>query len=208
MSENATYTVGRMARLAGVTVRTLHHYDEIGLVPPTGRAANGYRTYTDVDVARLQRIAETVRKTMEAHQMGIRLTPEELLEVFGEDDPSVHAAEAEQRWGDTEPGHESARRTSGYGTDDWTRIRRESETVEEAFADALSAGEAPDSPPGLAAARAHRDHITRWFYDVSPQLHQGLAQLYVEDARFAAHYDRRAPGLAAFVSAAIHALYR
>ena len=38
MSEQ-TYTVGQVARLAGVTVRTLHHYDEIGLLPPSGRAA-------------------------------------------------------------------------------------------------------------------------------------------------------------------------
>ena len=37
-------------------MRTLHHYDEIGLLPPSGRAANGYRTYTAVDVARLQRV--------------------------------------------------------------------------------------------------------------------------------------------------------
>jgi DNA-binding transcriptional MerR regulator len=51
-----TYTVGQVAGLAGVTVRTLHHYDEIGLLPPSGRAANGYRTYTPVDLARLQRV--------------------------------------------------------------------------------------------------------------------------------------------------------
>jgi DNA-binding transcriptional MerR regulator len=36
-------TVGRVAGLAGVTVRTLHHYDEIGLVRPSARTAAGYR---------------------------------------------------------------------------------------------------------------------------------------------------------------------
>ncbi|MBJ7473104.1 MAG: MerR family transcriptional regulator [Solirubrobacteraceae bacterium] len=49
-------TVGAVARLAGVTVRTLHHYDEIGLLVPSERSAGGYRAYTGADVARLQRI--------------------------------------------------------------------------------------------------------------------------------------------------------
>lgn len=49
-------TVGAVANLAGVTVRTLHHYDEIGLLVPSERTAAGYRTYTGADVARLQRI--------------------------------------------------------------------------------------------------------------------------------------------------------
>ncbi|MFI6027517.1 MerR family transcriptional regulator [Amycolatopsis magusensis] len=48
--------VGRVAELAGVTVRTLHHYDEIGLLIPSGRSAAGYRRYSDADVDRLQRI--------------------------------------------------------------------------------------------------------------------------------------------------------
>jgi MerR family transcriptional regulator, thiopeptide resistance regulator len=50
------YTVGAVARLAGVTVRTLHHYDEIGLLTPVGRTDAGYRRYGDADLDRLQRI--------------------------------------------------------------------------------------------------------------------------------------------------------
>ncbi|MED7924444.1 MerR family transcriptional regulator [Nonomuraea sp. LP-02] len=49
-------SVGQVARLAGVTVRTLHHYDEIGLLTPTERTRAGYRRYTDADLARLQQI--------------------------------------------------------------------------------------------------------------------------------------------------------
>ena len=54
--DERTYPVGRVARMAGVTVRTLHHYDAIGLLRPTGRGANGYRRYSDADLERLQRI--------------------------------------------------------------------------------------------------------------------------------------------------------
>lgn len=50
------FTVGDLARLTGVTVRALHHYDEIGLVRPSERTAAGYRLYTDADVHRLQQV--------------------------------------------------------------------------------------------------------------------------------------------------------
>jgi len=49
-------TVGRVAELAGVTVRTLHHYDEIGLVRPSARTAAGYRAYSARDVERLREV--------------------------------------------------------------------------------------------------------------------------------------------------------
>ncbi|MEU7753492.1 MerR family transcriptional regulator [Micromonospora sp. NPDC049171] len=48
------YTVGQVAKVARVTVRTLHHYDEIGLLSPSGRTPAGYRRYDDADLQRLQ----------------------------------------------------------------------------------------------------------------------------------------------------------
>lgn len=48
--------VGELARSTGLTVRTLHHYDEIGLLKPSGRSEAGYRLYADADVARLHAI--------------------------------------------------------------------------------------------------------------------------------------------------------
>ena len=51
-----TFTVSQVSKLAHVTVRTLHHYDEIGLLVPSQRADNGYRGYTEADLARLQQI--------------------------------------------------------------------------------------------------------------------------------------------------------
>ncbi|MFD5193540.1 MerR family transcriptional regulator [Streptomyces sp. NPDC058357] len=49
-------TVGRVAELAGVSVRTLHHYDEIGLVRPSARTSAGYRAYSPGDVERLREV--------------------------------------------------------------------------------------------------------------------------------------------------------
>ncbi|MGB3771651.1 MAG: MerR family transcriptional regulator [Rhodococcus sp. (in: high G+C Gram-positive bacteria)] len=50
---NEALTVGQVARLANVSVRTLHHYDSIGLSVPSGRSGAGYRTYSAADVERL-----------------------------------------------------------------------------------------------------------------------------------------------------------
>ncbi|MEZ4450329.1 MAG: MerR family transcriptional regulator [Nannocystaceae bacterium] len=50
------HQVKEVARLSGVSVRTLHHYDAIGLLTPSARSAAGYRLYSDDDLGRLQQI--------------------------------------------------------------------------------------------------------------------------------------------------------
>jgi MerR family transcriptional regulator, thiopeptide resistance regulator len=248
IEENA-WSVGEVARLAGVTVRTLHHYDRIGLLHPTVRSAAGYRGYDQADLARLQRIlgyrelgfgldeiagllndpssdpvaqlrrqhglvleqmerlariAAVLEKTMEAHAMGIRLTAEEMLEVFGDHDPTQHAEEAQERWGGTDAYRQSQQRTSSYDKDDWLRIRAEQEAVEARLAASMAAGLPADGPEAMDAAEAHRRQIGN-FYDCSSQLHVGLAEMYLADPRFTAHYEQRAPGLAQYLHDAIRA---
>jgi DNA-binding transcriptional MerR regulator len=55
-SEVGTWKVGELAKQVGLSVRTLHYYDEIGLLPPSRRTDSGHRLYTAGDVVRLQRI--------------------------------------------------------------------------------------------------------------------------------------------------------
>jgi DNA-binding transcriptional MerR regulator len=52
----AAYTVHQLANMAGISVRTLHHYDHIGLLTPSARTAAGYRLYGEEDALRLQQI--------------------------------------------------------------------------------------------------------------------------------------------------------
>ena len=130
------YRVGEVARMSGVSVRTLHHYDDVGLLVPSGRTESGYRLYSAADLERLQqilyyreldfgldgiaemldaagapaeahlrrqhrllrvRLARTqelisaIESEMEARRMGMSLTPEEQLEVFGTDRLGVAA---------------------------------------------------------------------------------------------------------------------
>lgn len=56
VTSSRTYRVAELATLTGVTVRTLHHYDAIGLLVPSGRSRAGYRLYSESDLFRLQQI--------------------------------------------------------------------------------------------------------------------------------------------------------
>jgi DNA-binding transcriptional MerR regulator len=48
------YRIGQLVRMAGVSVRTLHHYDRVGLLRPAGRSEAGYRLYGEAELLRLQ----------------------------------------------------------------------------------------------------------------------------------------------------------
>lgn len=244
------YTVGQVAKLAGVTVRTLHHYDEVALLSPSGRTSAGYRRYDDADLERLQLIryyrelgfpldeiaailddpgadpaahlrrqhelltgqigklqemVAAIELAMEARRMGIQLTPEERFEVFGDFDPDAHAEEAEQRWGGTDAYRESTRRAARYSKEDWLRNKAENEDWGRRVAAIMDSGAPADSPAAMELAEEHRQLISRWFYECSYEIHTGLADMYVADPRFTAYYEKIRPGLAAYLSEAIHA---
>ncbi len=54
--DGPTWKVGQLAQLTGLTVRTLHHYDQVGLLCPSTRTPSGHRLYDEQDVRRLYRI--------------------------------------------------------------------------------------------------------------------------------------------------------
>jgi MerR family transcriptional regulator, thiopeptide resistance regulator len=247
-TETRSLPVGAVARLAGVTVRTLHHYDEIGLFAPSGRSVAGYRRYDDDDLERLQRIlfyrelgfgldeikdvmtdgstdasvhlrrqhamlrdrirrlermAAAVEKALEARTMGINLSPEERLEVFGDFDPDEHAAEVQERWGETDAYRESMRRTRGYTKADWQRIKAEGQAAVDTLVAALRAGKPANSPEAMDGAELHRLQIDRNFYPCSYEMQVGLAEMYLADPRFTATYEKVESGLAQYVHDAI-----
>lgn len=137
--------------------------------------------------------------------MGINLTPEERLEVFGDFDPDAHAAEVEERWGDTDAYRESARRARGYTKADWQAIKAEGQAAVDAVVAAMQAGKPANSPEAMDGAEMHRAQIDRWFYPVSSEMHVGLAEMYLADPRFTATYEKIAPGLAQYLHDAIKA---
>ncbi|WP_329250360.1 MerR family transcriptional regulator [Actinoallomurus sp. NBC_01490] len=242
-------TVGRTAALVGVSVKTLHHWDTVGLVRPSGRSWAGYRLYSGDDVARihrvlvyrklgfslaeigrvlddpdadardhlsrqrsllverisgLQKMVDAVDHMMEALNTGIRLTPEEQREIFGDDWQPAWVEDAEDRWGDTAQWTQYAERVAWMTADDWRDVSAATEALHADLAAARRAGVAPGSDAANALAERHRASIATYF-DCTHSMHVCLGRKYVADPGFAAHYDALAPGLAAWLRDAIFA---
>ena len=219
-----SYSVGQVAELAGVTVRTLHHYGQIGLLEPQDRTGAGYRRYSEDDLDRLRHIlfyrelgfplddiatilndpgagtgahlrrqrelltdrinrlesmVAAVDKELEAHTMGIALTPEEKFE-------------------------QSQQRTSTLTKQQWIEIKEAGDDLNRRLAAAMAGGAAPDSAAAMDLAEEHRRAIET-FYDCSYQMHRGLGDMYLADERFTRTYEQVAPGLAQWLRDAIHA---
>src|SRR3954466_7951411 len=90
-----TYRVGELARVAGVTVRALHHYDSLGLLCPSERTSGGHRLYAARDVERLYRLLAL---------RGLGLPLEEIAPLLDREDGVAdtvrrHLARVEQQLG-------------------------------------------------------------------------------------------------------------
>ena len=131
------------------------------------------------------------------------MKPEEVTSLFEGFDPEEYAEEAKDRWGDTDAYKESARRTKRYGKAEWDAIRRDADAIYARLAELMREGAPADDARVRGVAVAHREHITRWFYPCSREIHRGLAEMYVADPRFTANLDKIAPGFAQFLHDAI-----
>ena len=244
-----TYQVRDVSRIAGVSIRALHYYGEIGLLVPTTRTDAGYRLYTDRDLLRLQQILigrelglqlEDIRHALDDPAFDFRealLAQREQLEQRARETANMIAAvdaalalvtepgrerrmdqlfdgfavsrryeaEARERWGNTYAYKEGARRTKGYRTEEWTRLREEADAIYADAAALMKAGRVAVDENVLHIAERHRLWIDRWFYPCSSEMHQALASMYESDARFAAAIDEHSPGLTTFLVAAIRA---
>jgi len=242
-------TVGQVAEQYGVTVRTLHHYDEIGLLVPSERTSAGYRLYYDKDIARLQHVVvyrrlgfaleeialllddasgdlgehlrrqrdvvmsrldemhelvTAIDRALEKEMSGTKLTKEEQKELFGDGFSDDYAQEAEQRWGESEAWKQSQKRTSTYTKADWAQVKAEMYATNAAFISAMADGEPATSERAMDAAEQHRLHIHHRFYDLTPEFHRGLGDMYLADPRFTKTYEDIRPGMAQYVRDAIH----
>jgi hypothetical protein len=131
------------------------------------------------------------------------MTNEERFEVFGDFDPAKYEDEAKQRWGNTPAYQESKRKTARYSKREWQQIKAEAQALNEEFLGAMASGVKPTDAKAMALAEKHRQHIGKWFYTCGYDIHRGLAEMYVADARFTENIDKAGPGLAAYMREAI-----
>lgn len=240
-------TVGQVAETYGVTVRTLHHYDEVGLLHPSERTHAGYRLYTAGDLQRLstivvyrrldfsleeigelldaegvdvvehlrrQRDAVMARVTqmsalvdaidhrLEAEMNDQPATTEDLKELFGDGYSDEYQAEAQERWGDTDKWQQSQQRQATMTKEDWARIKEQTEAFESDLGAAVRTGTPTDGDEAAVLAERHRASIDQ-HYDCDHAFQVCLAQMYLSDERFTAHYEQIAPGTAQWLHDAI-----
>ena len=86
---SAEWSIQQIAKLAGTTSRTLRHYDDIGLLPPSSIGHNGYRYYDRAALVRLQRI-------LLLRELGLALP--QIAEVLRRETSEAHALEAHLAW--------------------------------------------------------------------------------------------------------------
>ena len=151
---------------------------------------------------RVRALIKSVDRSIAALDGGEDMSNNAMFEGFDESKLSEYREEARRRWGNTPAWEESERRTSGYSKQDWQDIQSESDAINRGLA-ALMEQDPAGAEVQELVGRWHR-FINDRFYGYSPHVFRGLGDMYVEDERFTAHYDRWRPGLAVFLRQAMH----
>ena len=147
-------------------------------------------------IAAYGRMLETIEHLLEDTMApkNEQLSAAEKAEIMGEGFSLAHQQEAQERYGKTDDWAEYQRRTATMNRADWQNGKQQVEEVEHALVEAFNRGVQPGSEEANALAERHRASL--FFFEVTPAKHAILARGYVEDARFKAHYEKLAPGLA------------
>lgn len=236
--------IKEFAALVGVSVRTLHYYDEIGLLAPASvDAQSGYRYYDDASLARMQEILFYRELNFSLKQIAAILASpnydkaqalaaqkellilkrdrlDQLIAAIDSAEKGVidmnafdnsafeakrdaYAAEAKERWVQSDAWKEYEMKTDSYSKETWQALGSAMDEIFAAFAAAMTRGLAPESDDAQALAKRLQDHISANYYTCTSEILAGLGQMYTADTRFRASIDRHAAGTADFVSAAI-----
>ena len=238
------FTVKQLSKLAGVTPRTLHHYDAIGLLKPSRVGDNGYRYYgeesllrlqqilfyrelgiplediknimgrRDFDVmgallshkealkkqaARLNRLINTVDNTILYLKGNKEMSNKQLFEAFSDEQQAEYEKEVMQKY-DPATVQTSVKKWKEYTAMEKQRIGEEGNAVYQVVLAAMPKGAA--SFEAQAAIERWRKHIEYFWIPNEEQL-LGLANLYNEDSRFKANFDKIDPRLAEFMREAV-----
>ena len=158
-------------------------------------------------ISHLQQMLSSIDMVMDIQQSGARISVAEMAEIWGTDWDPVYVEEARAQWGDTPEWAESYQRKARMSRADWVQAHEETVALETALAEAMRNSVEPGSPEANALARWHRKDFNRWF-EVSTSKQVIIARGYVADERYARYYDKRAPGLAAWLKDVIDACAR
>ena len=220
------YSIWELSRLSGVTTRALRWYDKIGLLKPGRVAENGYRWYNPAQVDRLQdilyyrtlgvelaRIRECLDDpsfdrlaALRSHLSALEQERERLDGLIRSVKKTILTQERKAVMDDQEKFEALKRRAVVWHEETYGREAREK--YGDTMVDAAQHAVLDLTPEQYREWSALGEEIRRrWLtltgnaYD--PDKHRGLAQLYVQDGRFTAYYDREVPGCARFLCGAV-----
>lgn len=247
MKNSIELNVNQLAKIAKVSVRTLHYYDEIGLLNPKRNKINSYRRYGQKEILKLQQILffrelkfpldqineilnspkfrsteslidhrkililqkkrlenliNTIDETVNTMKGGGRqvINAKSLYSAFDTSEIEKYQEEARQKWGHTDAYKQSEERASKMTKEDWQKINEESDDIVKKIIQHM--GKGPNSPEVQEQINRHYNWL-RNFYEPNYEMYKGLGQLYVDDKRFTAVYDKHQKGLSVFIRDAI-----
>jgi DNA-binding transcriptional MerR regulator len=243
MTDEINLTVKQLASLAGVSVRTLHYYDEIGLLKPDSISDNGYRHYGKQGVLRMQQILfyrdldlslESIRdlinqpefdvvRALQAHRTSLQERAHRLDKLINTIDKTIENLEGRREmdkkeyfdgWSEEKQPEFEKEIRHKYGEHamdnviDWNSYTSEQKAaiIAEGQANTQAMADLMDQPVNSQEVQvvvAHWHQHLKYFYDPSTERMRGLGQMYMDDPRFSAVYEKVRKGLAYFMKQAI-----
>ncbi|MFD7639725.1 MerR family transcriptional regulator [Kitasatospora sp. NPDC059795] len=160
-------------------------------------------------ITKLQKLVEVAEQAIEMERTGVRLSPEERFDIFGEVRWDLsYATDAQLKWADSARQRESMERAARHSKEDWRQLMAESASWRRELIVAFEDGQPADGERAMDLAEQHRAHVERWFTPCPPESHRAIAADYLTDPRAFAMLvppPEQLPGLAAFLHAAIEA---
>lgn len=158
--------------------------------------------------ARLDALILTVSKTIAETKGGQLMSDKEKFEGFKREalaeNEAKYGRESREKYGE-EAVEASSKRFANLTEEQYGIMTAMGEELQAKLETAVRAGLDPAGAEGAAIAALHRDWLSFTWDRYTPEAHAGLAELYVADERFTAHYDKAVPGCARFLRDAIAA---
>lgn len=151
-------------------------------------------------VRKLDRLIHTVDLTIHTIKGDTKMSDKEYFEGF---DETQYEEEVWERWGDTSQYAESQRKWTSYTVDEKEAIKAEGGRITVRMVGQNPEAK-PDDPDVQVAVGEYFAYLNKYFYTCELSLLRKLADMWVEDPRFAINYERVREGGAAFVRNAVH----
>lgn len=166
----------------------------------------GHLAALEGERGRIQGLIDSVKETIRTQERDEIMSDETKFEAFKrqfvEEKERLYGAEAREKYGDAEVDASNAR-VMGITPEQFQEYERLGQEILDKLSAAVAAGADPAGEAGEEIAALHRRWLTVMGDRYDAQRHRGIAELYVQDARFTAYYDRERPGCARFLRDAV-----